>query len=167
MNETAIPTLKPGDKLWGIYFTDREHAREMGDPLRTVVAAPTKLAAEEAANRLGFDSAWANPLPPEQARQIRGTATQPSQQSSTARQPTTAELRTAIEVLKMLDKRINEHVAHSVRQLPETELGEQYAAHLEARTIEQTGHIEKVSTQIQNWRDELLQQQKQQVTQKI
>ena len=27
----------PGNQLWGIYFTDREYAREMGDPLRTVI----------------------------------------------------------------------------------------------------------------------------------
>ena len=75
--------------------------------------------------------------------------------------PTTAELRTAIEVLKMLDQRINDHAAHSVKQLPETELGDQYAAHIEAQTIEQTSHIEKVSMQFKNWREELLQQQKQ------
>jgi len=43
-----------GNQLWGIYFTDREYAREMGDPLRTVIEAPTKLAAEEDAARLGF-----------------------------------------------------------------------------------------------------------------
>ena len=45
MNTTVI--LKPGNQLWGIYHTDREYARVMGDPLRTVVEAPTKLAAEE------------------------------------------------------------------------------------------------------------------------
>jgi hypothetical protein len=81
--------------------------------------------------------------------------------------PTTAEIRTAIEVLKMLDHRINEQAAHSVNQLPDTALGDQYAAHLEAQTIEQTSHIEKVSTQLQNWREELLEQQKQQVTQSV
>src|SRR6266542_2426652 len=52
MSTTA--TLKPGNQLWGIYHTDREYARVMGDPLRTVVEAPTKLAAEETAARLGF-----------------------------------------------------------------------------------------------------------------
>jgi hypothetical protein len=45
MSTTA--TLKPGKQLWGIYHTDREYARELGDPLRTVVEAPNKLAAEE------------------------------------------------------------------------------------------------------------------------
>jgi hypothetical protein len=82
-------------------------------------------------------------------------------------QPTTAELRTAIEVLKLLDQRLNDHAAHSVMQLPKTELGDQYAAHLDAQTIEQTSHIEKVSVQLQNWREELLQQQRQRMTQSV
>ena len=60
MSKTA--TLKPGNQRWGIYHTDREHARVMGDPLRTVVAAPTKLAAEEEAARLGFSEPWAHPV---------------------------------------------------------------------------------------------------------
>jgi hypothetical protein len=81
--------------------------------------------------------------------------------------PTTAELRTAIEVLKMLDQRLDDQAAHSVMQLPNTELGDQYAEQIGARTIEQTSHIEKVSMQLQNWREELLQQQKQQVAQSI
>ena len=81
--------------------------------------------------------------------------------------PTTAELRTAIEVLKMLGQRLDNHAAHSVMQLPETELGDRYAAHIEAQTIEQTSHIEKVSMQLQNWRDELLQQQKKQIAQSV
>ena len=66
MSTTA--TLKPGNQLWGIYHTDREYAREMGDPLRTVVEAPTKLAAEEAAARLGFNDPWAHPVTPEDAQ---------------------------------------------------------------------------------------------------
>jgi hypothetical protein len=81
--------------------------------------------------------------------------------------PTTAEIRTAIEVLKMLDQRLNDQAAHSVMQLPNTELGDQYAEQIKARTIEQTSHIEKVSMQLQNWREELLQQQKQQVVQSV
>ena len=81
--------------------------------------------------------------------------------------PTTAELRTAIEVLKMLGQRLNEHAAHSVMELPDTELGDRYAGHIEARTIEQTSHIEKVAMQLQNWRDELLQEKKLHVVQSI
>ncbi len=62
-----------GNQLWGIYFTDREYAREMGDPLRTVIEAPTKLAAEEEATRLGFGDPWAPPVTPEQARRLLET----------------------------------------------------------------------------------------------
>jgi hypothetical protein len=57
-----------GQQLWGIYYTDREYARLLGDPLRTVIEAPTKQAAEEAAGKLGFESPWAHPVTAEQAR---------------------------------------------------------------------------------------------------
>ena len=60
MNETTA------SKLWGIYHTDREYARTVGDPLRTVVEAPTKIAAEEVAARLGFGELWAHPVSREQ-----------------------------------------------------------------------------------------------------
>ncbi|MBK9140588.1 MAG: hypothetical protein IPM17_17840 [Verrucomicrobia bacterium] len=66
MSTTA--TLKPGNQLWGIYHRDREYAREMGDPLRTVVEAPTKPAAEDTAARLGFNDPWAHPVTTEQAQ---------------------------------------------------------------------------------------------------
>ena len=66
MSTAATP--QPGNQLWGIYYTDREYAREMGDPIRTVVEAPTKLAAEEAAARLGFNEPWAHPVTAEQAQ---------------------------------------------------------------------------------------------------
>lgn len=161
----AVP--KPGEELWGIYFTDREYARVMGDPLRAVVAAPTKGAAEETATRLGLNNAWAHPLKSEENKSIRESVKRSSEQPRITVQPTTAELRSAIEVLKMLGQRINDHATHAFVQLPNTELGDQYAGHVEARTIEQTSHIEKVSAQLQNWRDELLQQRKQQVTQSI
>ena len=81
--------------------------------------------------------------------------------------PTTAELFAAIEVLKKLGQHINERASHSVMQLPDTQLGDNYAAHIEARTIEQTGHIETVTMQLQNWRDELLQQRRQNVSQTV
>lgn len=55
-------TPKPGSQLWGIYHTDREYARELGDPLRTTIEAPTKIAAEKAAAQLGFSDPWAYPI---------------------------------------------------------------------------------------------------------
>jgi len=78
--------------------------------------------------------------------------------------PTTAQLRTAIEVLNKLVERLNEHAAHSVIQLPETQLGDRYAARIESRAIEQIGGIETVAAQLKSWREEILQQQKQNVS---
>jgi hypothetical protein len=168
MEITEMPRPKPGNQHWGIYFTDREYARVMGDPLRAVIEAPTKIAAEEAASRLGLSDAWAHPVTSEQAKQIRGPATRsPGQPHQTMLTPTTAELFTAIDVLKKLGLRINEHAAHSVTQLPATELGETYAAHIKDQSIEQTSHIEVVKKQLQNWRDEVQQQRRQHVSQSI
>ncbi|MCI0541415.1 MAG: hypothetical protein L0Z50_39960 [Verrucomicrobiales bacterium] len=59
------------NQLWGIYYTDREYARVYGDPLRTVVEAPTKLAAQEVAARLGFGESWANPVRTEEAKHVQ------------------------------------------------------------------------------------------------
>ena len=61
-------TANTENKLWGIYHTDREYARIHGDPLRTTIEAPTKIAAEEAAAKLGFSNPWAHPVTPEVAR---------------------------------------------------------------------------------------------------
>lgn len=69
MSTTVTP--KPDNQLWGIYHTDREHARELGDPLRTTIEAPTKIAAEEAAAKLGFNNPWAHPIAPEVVRLTR------------------------------------------------------------------------------------------------
>ena len=71
--------VAPGNQLWGIYHTDREYARLMGDPLRTVVEAPTKIAAEEAAARLGFTEPWAHPVRPQE---VHGAEWLPKHQRS-------------------------------------------------------------------------------------
>jgi hypothetical protein len=66
MNKTTHH--RPRNKRWGIYHTDREYARELGDPLRTVVEAPNQLIAEETAARLGFGDPWAYPVNSMKAR---------------------------------------------------------------------------------------------------
>ncbi|MCI0541979.1 MAG: hypothetical protein L0Z50_42830 [Verrucomicrobiales bacterium] len=71
MNATDCLAQKPSNQLWGIYYTDREYAREKGDPLRTVVEAPTQSAAEQAAARLGFSDAWAHPVTAEEAKRAQ------------------------------------------------------------------------------------------------
>ena len=60
MSTTA--TLKPGNQPWRIYDIERENARVIGDPPRTVVEGLMKLAAEEEAARLGFSEPWAHPV---------------------------------------------------------------------------------------------------------
>ena len=65
MNTTTA--LNSDKQLRGIYHTDREYARTLGDPLRTTVEAPTKIAAEEAAAKLGFSNPWAHRVEPEVA----------------------------------------------------------------------------------------------------
>jgi hypothetical protein len=61
-------TASTENKLWGIYYTDREYAHTIGDPLRTTVEAPTKAAAEEAAASLGFNDPWAHPVAPKMVK---------------------------------------------------------------------------------------------------
>jgi hypothetical protein len=81
--------------------------------------------------------------------------------------PSTAQIRTAIEVLKKLSERLSEHRAHSITQLPDTKFGDQYAARIEARTIEQATRIQTVSLQLEQWRDELQQQRRHSVSHRV
>jgi hypothetical protein len=62
MGMSTNVTPKPDSQLWGIYHANREHARELGDPLRTVIEAPNKLIAEETAAGLGFGDPRAHPV---------------------------------------------------------------------------------------------------------
>jgi hypothetical protein len=75
--------------------------------------------------------------------------------------PTTDEICSAIQVLKKLGERINEQASHSILQMPESQLGEHYAAQIEVNSIEQITRIETVAMQLQNWRDESLHPQEQ------
>ena len=75
--------------------------------------------------------------------------------------PTTAQIRTAIEVLNKLGERLNTHSEHSVMQLAESPLGAHYAGRIEVGATEQISRIEAVATQLKNWRDEMLEQRRQ------
>ena len=79
--------------------------------------------------------------------------------------PTTAELLNAIEVLNKLGERINTYAAHSVIQLPESSLGDHRAGRIEVTAIEQTSRIKIVAGQLQNWREALLLERSQNVSQ--
>jgi hypothetical protein len=82
----------------------------------------------------------------------------------TMQTPTTAQLRTAIDVLKMLGERINNNAANAVMNLPEAQCYDRHAANIEARSIEQISRIETVSAQLEDWRDQLQQQKRQSVS---
>src|SRR6266571_135984 len=85
----------------------------------------------------------------------------------TMQTPTTAQLRTAIEVLKKLEERIDNHGTHSLVQLPATRLGDDYAARIEWQTIEQIARLKTVMAQLESWRDELRQQNRQCLSQRV
>jgi hypothetical protein len=75
--------------------------------------------------------------------------------------PTTAQIRTAIEVLTKLGERLNTDAEHSVMQLSESSAGAHHAGRIEVSAIEQTSRIEAVTAQLKSWRDEMLAQRRQ------
>jgi hypothetical protein len=81
--------------------------------------------------------------------------------------PTTAELLNAIEGLNTLGERLNIDAAHSVMQLPDSSLGEHYAERIGVTAIEQTSRIKIVAEQLETWRNELIQQRRQNVSQSV
>ena len=83
------------------------------------------------------------------------------------RTSTTGQLRTAIEVLKKLEEPIDNQATHNVMQLPSTRLGDDYAARIESQTIEQIARLKTVMAQLESWRDELRQQNRQCLSQRV
>lgn len=83
------------------------------------------------------------------------------------RTPTTAQLRTAIEVLKKFEERIDNHPTHSTMQVPDARAGDDYSARIESQTIEQIARVKTVMAQLESWRDELKQETRQRVTQHV
>jgi hypothetical protein len=75
--------------------------------------------------------------------------------------PSTAQIRTAIEVLKKFGEHINHNAVNTMIELSDSQLHDQQPGHIEARTIEQTTRIETVAAQLESWRNELLQQGRQ------
>jgi hypothetical protein len=81
--------------------------------------------------------------------------------------PTTAQLRTAIDVLKKLEERIDNHATHTTMQVPDARAGDDYSARIESQTIEQIARVKTVMAQLESWRDELKQETRQRVTQHV
>jgi hypothetical protein len=72
--------------------------------------------------------------------------------------PTTADLRTAIQVLDKLGERFTANANNSMIEMSEAQPGSHHAGRIEANAIEQTARVKLVSAQLKSWRDELLQQ---------
>ena len=77
-------------------------------------------------------------------------------------QPTTAQLRTAIEVLRMLGERITKNATDSVMLW-----GEECPGQSEAKSIEQNTQIQTIVGDLEQWRTELVQQRRQHATHHI
>jgi len=75
--------------------------------------------------------------------------------------PSTAQLRTTIEVLKKFGEHINRNAEDMVVQLPDTHFGDRFAARVGVAKIEQVTRIQTVVGQLEKWRVELLQQKSQ------
>jgi hypothetical protein len=83
------------------------------------------------------------------------------------RTPTTAQVRTAIEVLKKLEERIDNHATFNTMQSPDARGGDDTAKRIEAQTIEQIAHVKTVVAQLESWRDELRQDRRHCVAQHV
>ena len=75
--------------------------------------------------------------------------------------PTTAQIRTAIEVLKKFGEHINRGAANLVVQLPDTHFGDHCAARVEVMKTEQVSRIHTLAAQLEQWCDQLLQERRQ------
>ena len=76
------------------------------------------------------------------------------------RAPTTAQIRTAIQVLKRFGEHINRNAANLIVELPETRLGAHVGARPKVVSIEQINRIQAVTAQLEQLRTGLNQEQK-------
>ena len=74
--------------------------------------------------------------------------------------PSTAQIRTAIEVLKKYGDHINHKAVNAAIELSDSQLHDRQAGRLEVQTIEQITRVKTVAAQLETWRNELLQQER-------
>ena len=79
-------------------------------------------------------------------------------------EPTTIQLRTAMEVLQKLGERINEHAAKSVRQIPPSSVNGQLAGQISANAMEQTKQVQEITGLLKTWHGELDHRRRQNVS---
>jgi hypothetical protein len=75
--------------------------------------------------------------------------------------PSAIQIRTAIEVLKKYGEHLNHRASNLAVDLVESPQAIHDAGRITAGTIEQTTRIETVAAQLEQWRDELMQQRRQ------
>jgi hypothetical protein len=75
--------------------------------------------------------------------------------------PTTAQIHTAIEVLEKLGEHIDHNAANLAVQLTDTHFGDHCTARAEVLKIEQVSRIQTLAAQLGHWRDQLLQERRQ------
>lgn len=76
---------------------------------------------------------------------------------SEMRTPTANEIRIAVNVLQALSERIHADAAEHVMRLPESTFGDRHAARIESQTLERSGRIDDVITQLNEWQKSLRQ----------
>jgi hypothetical protein len=89
------------------------------------------------------------------------------QTNSDMQTPSTVQLRTAIQVLKMFGEHLNNQASNTAIELAESHQSSHYAGRIEAGTIEQTTRIETVAAQLEKWRDKLVHERRQCVSNHI
>lgn len=75
--------------------------------------------------------------------------------------PSTAQIRTTIEVLEKLGERINEFAARSARQIPNCSLSGQMAGQIGMNAMEQTKQVQEITGLLKTWHGELEHRRKQ------
>ncbi len=75
--------------------------------------------------------------------------------------PTTAQILTAIHVLKRCGEHISRNAANLIVELPETRFDAHARARAKVVSVEQVTRIQAATAQLEQWRNELSQQRRQ------
>jgi hypothetical protein len=81
--------------------------------------------------------------------------------------PSSFELPTAIRVLEKLTERRTQDSAHSVMQMPNSPLGNQYATNIGKDAASKIDQIKAVKQQLESWQQELKELRRQYVSNRI
>lgn len=80
---------------------------------------------------------------------------------------TTAQIRTAIDVLEKLGERINRYASQSIRQIPPSGVAGQLAGQISVSALEQNNQVKEITDLLRTWHTELEHQRKHNVSQHV